>query len=44
MKKKLRRERYYNIDNLPKEIIVTKTENGIEVKPVKKDKKKKSDK
>jgi len=44
MKKKLRRERYYNLDNLPKEIIITKTETGYKVEPVEKPKKKRTTK
>lgn len=51
MKKKVFRDKYYNLDNLPNEIKITKTETGIKVepvveeKPVKKvTKKKKSDK
>lgn len=31
MKKKVFRDRYYNIDNLPNEIIVTKTDEGYKV-------------
>lgn len=43
MKKRVYRERY--LDKLPNEVIVTKTETGIKVEPVKKTtKKKKSDK
>lgn len=48
MKKKLFRERYYNLDKLPNEVIVAKTEDGFKVEPVKEKKKttrkKKSDK
>ena len=50
MKKKVFRDKYYNLDNLPNEIKITKTETGfkvepVEEKPVKKvTKKKKSDK
>ena len=40
MKKKVFRERYYNLDKLPNEVIVTKTEDGFKVEPVKEEKKK----
>lgn len=44
MKKKVFRDKYYNLDKLPNEVII-KTEEGIKVEPVKKTtKKKKSDK
>lgn len=39
MKKKLRRERYFNENNIPEEIVLVKTEEGLEVKEVKPKKK-----
>lgn len=51
MKKKVFRDKYYNLDKLPNEVIIIKTEEGIKVEPVveekavkKTTKKKKSDK
>ena len=34
MKKKVYRDKYYNLDNLPNEIKITKTETGFKVEPV----------
>lgn len=39
MKKKVFREKYYNENNLPEEIVLVKTEEGLEVKEVKPKKK-----
>lgn len=35
MKKKVYREKYFNKNNIPEEIILVKTEEGLEVKEVK---------
>ena len=40
MKKKVFRERYYDKNNIPEEIVLVKTKEGLEVKEVKPKKKK----